>query len=126
MTNMATDFDQITVRIQRSIESFSPPAEHVGFGIELGREWFVDQLNDLKASIVHPFFAEMRDDFGDGLVVLPVIVVADDSAGTVIAFDPKADEFVLANREVDPVATRSADLVSCGVRGDVVDCFLSR
>ena len=35
-------------------------------------------------------------------------------------------EFVMASREPDPDRARAVDVVSCGVRGDAVGCFLSR
>jgi len=50
-----------------------------------------------------------------------------DGVGTLVAYDPQNQgEFVLAQRGADPDAERGVGIVSCGVRGDVVGCFLSR
>jgi hypothetical protein len=47
------------------------------------------------------------------------IVVADDGRGTLLAYDPLADEFLLA-------AEGASGLVDFGVSGDAVGCFLAR
>jgi len=61
------------------------------------------------------------------LVILDVAIVADDAEGSVVAFDPRAaGEFVTALRDPDPDRASAVDVVSCGVGGDAVDCFLSR
>ena len=67
------------------------------------------------------------DPGSQNLVFLNVVVVADDAGGYLVVYDPFAcGEFVLAWRDSDPDRARNVDVVSCGVRGDAVGCFLSR
>ena len=47
------------------------------------------------------------------------VVVADDGQGTLLLFDPSQNDFALAT-------ATSTGLVTIGVRGDAVGCFMSR
>lgn len=92
-------------------------------------EWFEAGLAEMRTSLVSPYWIQMRDlDPQTGeLVILKVAVVADAGDGTLVAFDPTGEgEFVVAALDPDPVVTRGIDAVSCGFRGDAVECFLSR
>jgi hypothetical protein len=95
----------------------------------LPEAWYLTELAAMRASLVAPFWTQIRDrDPQCGkLVILKVAVVADDGEGYLVAFDPLADGgFVLALREPDPETARGIHAVSCGIRGDAVGCFLSR
>jgi hypothetical protein len=82
-------------------------------------------LEQFRASLVEPYWAEVeiRDTFDHiRMAVGPrrrCVVVADDGKGMLLLFDPIEDSFVLAQREAD-------NLVTFGVRGDAVGCFLAR
>jgi len=82
-------------------------------------------LAQMRTSLVNPYWVEVevRDTIDQIEMDVPILrkgaVIADDGKGTVLLFDPIAGEFVLAQR----VAT---GLVTIGVRGDAVGCFLAR
>jgi hypothetical protein len=106
-----------------------PPRDAAAVGSPLPDEWFATELAVMRSSLVPPYWTKMRDiDPGSQtLVILDVVVVADDAERSLVAFDPLADgEFVLALRDPDPDGARGVDVVSCHVRGDAVGCFLAR
>jgi hypothetical protein len=106
-----------------------PPRDAAAVGTPLPDEWYASALAAMKSSLVPPYWTKMRDidPCSQGLTILDVVVVAEDAEGSLVAFAPLAGgEFVLASREPDPDRARAVDVVSCGVRGDAVGCFLSR
>ncbi len=91
-------------------------------GTPLPPEWFERGLIEMRAALVEPYWAEMRDydAVSRAVVRRSVVVVADDGDGSLVMFDPGAGgDFALALRE-------GGGIVSCGVRGDAVGCFLAR
>ncbi|MEJ0078008.1 MAG: hypothetical protein WDO17_21730 [Alphaproteobacteria bacterium] len=82
-------------------------------------------LRQMRSALVAPYWAEItrRDSLeqihADQPLVHPCAVVADDGKGTLLAFDPQANEFLLAE-------SRGDKLVSFGVTGDAVGCFMAR
>ncbi len=79
----------------------------------------------MRAALVAPYWAdvELRDTH-EQIAAAPAmsrrcVVVADDLKGTVLTFDPIENEFLLAVRREDV-------LLSIGVRGDAVGCFMAR
>lgn len=123
---MGSSLQNIAQRVMEEISAYAASDVHVGIGPLLGAEWHARQVLALRAAIVAPYFSEMRDEYLGKLVVLPVTVVADDGERSLVIFDKVANEFVLTVREPDPLPNRGVNLVSCGIRGDVVGCFMSR
>lgn len=117
--------DYVADRVAQDIAAYQVPIVHEGVGVSLGAEWHHRQLAALKAALIAPYAAQMRDERDGQLAVLSVQVVADDGEGAIVVFDPEADEFVLAVSDPDPVPSRNVNLVSCGVRGELVGCFMS-
>jgi hypothetical protein len=82
-------------------------------------------LAQMRVSLVEPYWveAEVRDTFEQiGMSTPPrrqCAVIADDGQGMLLLFDPVEDSFVLAQRE-------KTELITIGVRGDAVGCFLAR
>ncbi len=106
-----------------------PQRDVAAVGSPLPDEWYATELAAMRSSLVAPYWTKMRDidPASQSLVILDVAVVADDGEGSLVALDPIGDsEFVLAVRETDPDRARRVEVVSCGVRGDAVGCFLSR
>ena len=126
---MDIDLSDLAQRVSASVASYVvPERDPLAVGSELPASWFSDGLGTMRSALVEPFWTQMRDlDPATGeLIVLPVVVVADDD-GSLVVFDPRtSDEFALAARDIDSDRTRGVDVVACGVRGDPVDCFLSR
>lgn len=105
-----------------------PERDPLAVGSELPASWFSEGLGAMRLALVEPYWTQMRDlDPATGeLIVLSVVVVADDD-GSLVVFDPRTvSEFALAERDIDSDRIRGVDAVACGVRGDPVDCFLSR
>jgi hypothetical protein len=84
-----------------------------------------DGLALLRASLIEPYWeeVEIRDTFEQvGMLSGPrrkCAAVADDRSGMLLLFDPLENSFVLAQRGV-------RGLITFGIRGDAVGCFLSR
>jgi hypothetical protein len=127
---MEVDLESLARQVRDVLDAYVIPEPHLAaLGTPLHDAWFAAELAAMKAALVAPFWTKMRDlDPQTGkVVILRVAIVAEDSDGYLVAFDPLTKaEFVLASREIDPEATRGVDAVSCGVRGDAVGCFLSR
>jgi hypothetical protein len=95
----------------------------------LGTPWTTDrvdaELDTMKTALVAPYWADIElRDTREQIAAKPALsrkcaVVADDLHGTVLVFDPTENEFMLAVRHKD-------ELLSIGVRGDAVGCFMSR
>jgi hypothetical protein len=82
-------------------------------------------LAQLRASLVEPYWeeVEVRDTFeqvkmGSG-PRRKCAVIADDGKGILLLFDPVESSFVLAQRW-------KTEIITFGVRGDAVGCFLAR
>jgi len=127
---MDVDLAHLAARVRASLDTYVAPDRHAAaVGEALPPEWFETGLAEMQASLVSPYWIQMRDlDPTSGkLVILRVAVVADAGDGSLVAFDPVAEgEFVVAALDTDPDVARGIDAVSCGFRGDVVECFLSR
>jgi len=82
-------------------------------------------LAEMKASLIVPYCAEItfRDSIAhchaDPPIVRRCAIVADDSKGAILAYDPDKHEFLLARRGRE-------GLESFGVMGDAVGCFMAR
>lgn len=114
-------------KVKAELDAFVVPAHHPeALGSALPPSWFSDRLVRMRAALVPPRFARIRDlDEETGqLIIVDVVIVADDEDGIIVAYDPKAGGFVLATPDLDRDQIRGVDIVSCGVRGEVVDCFL--
>jgi hypothetical protein len=99
-----------------------------------GRPWNLEKvdtkLREFRSALVQPYwvdiirrdilFEEILSSRSSRLIHLMnrCVVVADDRHGIVLAFDPSASEFLLAERRADT-------LVSFGMSGDAVGCFLA-
>ncbi len=95
----------------------------------LGTPWAKDRVDAelvaKRSALVPPYWAEIElRDTCEQIAAEPAlsrkcVVVADDLHGTVLVFDPVENEFMLAERHKD-------ELLSIGVRGDAVGCFMSQ
>lgn len=125
---METGLNDLRCRVAFDLDVYRVP-EHPenALGAALPPEWYAERLASMKAALVQPTPATIRDaDPATGeLVVLDVAIVVDDGEGGLVAYDPATYDYVLVVREADRDRSRGVDIVSCGVRGDVVDCYLS-
>ena len=128
MFAMKMDLSYLRRRVAVGLDTYRVP-EHPenALGTALPPEWYAERLATMKAALVQPTPTTMRDvDPASGaLVVLDVVIVVDDGEGGLVAYDPATDDYVLVVRDTDRDRSRGVDIVSCGVRGDVVDCYLS-
>ena len=127
---MELDLTSLGRDVTDEVNAYQVPAhDPAALGSPLPPEWFAAGLAEMRTSLVSPYWTRIRDmdPKSRELVILDVVVVADDRAGSLVAFDPAIrGEFVLAVRDPDADRSRGVDVVSCGVRGDVVGCFLAR
>lgn len=126
---MALDLTELAKDVARSIESYETPERPAGAaGSPLPRDWFEDNLKQMRAALIPPHWIQIRDqDPASGaLVVLTVAAVTEEPNGYVVAYDPATEgEFVLAIKDLDPDRSRAVNFVACGGRGAAVDCFLA-
>ncbi len=112
-------------RVEKEIETYVYECPDDAIGKPWTDETVQKGLAQLQASIVEPYWAEVeiRDTFDQvGMIAAPLrkcVVVADDGKGMLLLFDPVEKSFVLAERG-------GARLITFGVRGDAVGCFLAR
>lgn len=125
---MDLDLTRLAREVSEKLVKYEvPPRSGREVGYPLPDDWFASRLAAMNAALVAPYWTNMRDGDPktDMLVVRHVVVVADEH-GSLVAFDPSGEgTFVLALRDSDPDRDRGVDVVSCGVRGEAVDCFLS-
>jgi hypothetical protein len=74
------------------------------------------QLQALRDALVDPYWIEIVD---DAKKRRHCVAVADDKMSYLLVFEPDAQKFML-------VTKKGSDLISFGVDGDAVGCFLSR
>lgn len=119
------DLNLLMSQVRLTIDSYryEVPKESVGGAWSAVK--LAQQLNEMRAALVAPYWAEvqLRDTFQQvaaaGDEGLLCAVIADDGKGMVLAFDPLAAEFLLAQQDGEIYT-------SFGVWGDAVGCFLAR
>src|SRR5262245_46192502 len=120
------ELEEIKGRVLREIDNY----RYEYFEGAVGRPWpaekLASRLQRLRSALVAPYWAEVarRDTYAQatGAETPPTCrcaIVSDDGAGTLLAFDPAENEFLL-------VAKRNDVLESFGVTGDAVGCFMAR
>jgi hypothetical protein len=121
----ATDLRELRQRVESAIEHYHYPTSANTVGAPWTRPRIEAKLAVTRTAVLDPYWVdvEFRDTHeqidAESKEVRMCAVVADDGNGTVLAFDPTDNEFLLAIRCED-------DLVTIGVRGDAVGCFMSR
>jgi hypothetical protein len=119
------DLDTLRRVVENEIENYryNPSTNMVGTAWD--EERVCAELAAMKAALVAPYWTdvELRDTHQQ-ITATPALsrrcaVVADDLNGMLLVFDPVESEFMLAMRLKD-------ELLTIGVRGDVVGCFMAR
>jgi hypothetical protein len=112
-------------QVVTAIEAFVVPAPHPDqLGEPLPAEWFVQQLDEMKAALIEPYVVEID---GDGRfpgstpkpVPRRVVIVAEDD-DILLAYDRDPDgDFALIFKSASGFGVSP-------IRGEAVDCFMSR
>jgi hypothetical protein len=111
--------------VERSIDGYVYEVPDDAIGNRMTDAAISDGLAQLRASLVEPYWTEVevRDTFEqvktDSGPQRKCAVIADDGKGMLLMFDPLENSFVLAH-------WCKTELITIGVRGDAVGCFLSR
>ena len=88
----------------------------------IGNPWSPDKvarkLCAFRDALVDPYWVDILD---DDKKRKPSVVVADDKMSNLLVFEPGAQKFMLVMRKKE-----GSDLISFGVDGDAVGCFLAR
>jgi hypothetical protein len=93
-------------------------------GEALPAAWFTQQLDEMRAALIEPYFVEIEGDGSfPGSIPKPVprrvVIVAEDD-GIFLAYDPDPDgDFALIFKSASGFGVSP-------IRGDAVDCFMSR
>ncbi len=124
-TDTAMDLETLRRSVENDIENYRYNASPNTVGTAQSEDTVEAELNAMRAALVSPYWAdvELRDTH-EQIATHPAIsrrcaVVADDLKGTVLAFDPIEKEFLLAVWQKDA-------LLTIGVRGDAIGCFMAR
>jgi hypothetical protein len=118
------DFGALRQMVENEIDSYRYEVPRGSLGTPWPATRVEAGLQRMRASLVDPYWAniDLRDTFEqvreEKASVRKCAVVADDGNGTLLAFDPHEEEFVL-------IHTGKESLESFGVRGDAVGCFLA-
>jgi hypothetical protein len=125
---METSHSDLRRRVSEEIDAYVAPGHpQDAVGSALPQSWFLDRLTEMRAALVRPRNAKIRDgdDVTGALVIKDVIIVVDDGVWIIVAYDPEASTFVLAAHDTDVDDVRGVDAVAVGVRGSAIDCFLA-
>jgi hypothetical protein len=116
------DLEELAKRVSAEIDNYVYEYPDGMIGRPLSAETIGDHLQKMRAALIKPYWAEitLRDTLEPtNATVRRCAVVADDTKGTVLAFDPVAGNFLLACQLGDA-------LESFGIDGDAVGCFMAR
>lgn len=119
------DLHELGRRVAAEIDSYEYVYPDGMIGEPLSAEFVQGQLEEMRNALVAPYWAKvtLRDTVEQICSTSPLIrccaVVADDADGTLLAYDPVPNHFLLVRRCAD-------GLESYGVDGDAVGCFIAR
>lgn len=104
--------------VEREIDEYVYEVPEGAYGDPWSSEKVERELRVFKEALVDPYWIDVVDDDKNRK---PCVAVADDKKNYLLVFDPDAQKFMLVMK-----SKLSSDLVSFGVDGDAVGCFLSR
>lgn len=110
------DLIEIRQQVEREIDeyAYAVPEESAG------KAWSADKvgqnLRAFRSALVQPYWTQIVD---DDKQTKRCVVIADEKKGTLLVFEPDAQKFMLAMQ-------KESGLISFGVDGDAVGCFLAR
>ena len=119
------DLDELSKRVAAEIDNYQYDYPAGMIGKPLADDVIQNHLQEMRAALIKPYWTEitLRDTIEQQNASVPIVrrcaVVADDTKGTLLAFDPIAGRFLL-------VMQRCETLESFGVDGDSVGCFMAR
>ncbi len=119
------DLNELSKRVVAEIDNYRYDYPAGMIGRPLSDDVIQNQLQEMRAALIKPYWANitLRDTIEQQHASAPLIrrcaIVADDTKGTFLAFDPIAGKFLLARRQ-------HKTLESFGVDGDPVGCFMAR
>ena len=114
--NSQLNLAELRQRVEREI------AEYVSVVPEgsLGNPWppakVEKHLRAFRNALVEPYWSNIVD---DDRRTKRCVVIADEKRGTLLVFEPEAQKFMLAMQ-------KGSGLISFGVDGDAVGCFLAQ
>ncbi len=119
------DLARLREEIEKEIDSYVYDFPDSAIGKPWSDAAIRKGLEDLRACLIAPYWAEVE--LRDTLEQINMAValrrkcaaVADCGHGMLLMFDPSEESFVLAE-------TGKTGLITFGVRGDAVGCFLAR
>jgi hypothetical protein len=107
---------ELRQRVESEIEEYIYEVPIGSVGNPWPNEKVERELRLFRAALVEPYWAVVIHEDGEKV---RAVVVADDGSRYLVVFQTETDLFVLVERRGD-------DLISFGVDGDAVGCFLSR
>ncbi len=119
------DLAALRLAVENEIDCYVYEVSSTDIGNPIPADRIAADLEVMRAAFVDPYWeeVELRDTFqqvaADTVLSRKCVVIADDAAGNVLIFDPIENGFSLALRQ-------ESGLLSIGVRGDAVGCFMAR
>jgi hypothetical protein len=124
-TDTAMDLETLRHSVENDIKNYRYSSSGNTVGTAWSEERIEAELAAMRAALVSPYWAdvELRDTHEqiatEQAILRKCAIVADDLKGTILAFDPIENGFLLAVKQKDA-------LLTIGVRGDAVGCFMAR
>jgi hypothetical protein len=103
-------------KVEVEIDEYVYEVPEGSIGISWSPEKVEQQLCAFRKALVDPYWVDI---IGDDKQRKPCVAVADDKKSYLLVFEPEAQTFIL-------VMKKGSDLISFGVDGDAVGCFLAR
>lgn len=104
--------------VEREIDEYVYEVPKGTYGNPWPPEKVERKLRAFKEALVDPYWVEVVD---DDKKRQSCVAVADDKGIYLLVFEPEAQKFMLVTK-----SKLSGDLISFGIDGDAVGCFLSR
>jgi hypothetical protein len=117
--NFQLDISGLRRQVEREIDEYVYQLPEGAIGNPWPAEKVEQRLRAFRSALVEPYWANVID---DDKRTKRCIVIADEKRGTLLVFEPEAQKFMLAMQS----KLKEGGLISFGVDGDAVGCFLAQ
>jgi hypothetical protein len=112
------NLEELRRAVEREIDEYVYQVPKGAYGNPWSPEKVERELRAFREALISPYWTEVVDDDKKRKFC---VAVADDKKSYLLVFEPEEQKFMLVTK-----SELNGDLISFGVDGDAVGCFLSR